>query len=81
MTVKELREQLAHCNDEDTVFFEFSSGDYVGTVLATEVTSIIAEPALVDTAQYPGYKKVVDSEKLDDYDESEFTPNAVMLTD
>lgn len=81
MTVGQLIRQLETCDPDEVVYFEFPSHDYLGTVLATEIKAVIIEPALVDTAQHPGYKKVVAYEEQDYYEESEYTPNCVMLTD
>lgn len=69
MKVKELRELLSFFDDEDEVAMTQPSNDYWGTTLAKGVGS--AEKVEVTFSTYHNTDKVVDLDRLDNYEKDE----------
>ena len=69
MKVKELRELLSFFDDEDEVAMAQPSNDYWGTTLARGVDS--AEKVEVTFSAYHNTDKVVDLDRLDNYEKDE----------
>lgn len=69
MTVSELIEKLRQFDGDMKVKTAAQSGDYWGTLLANDIHDV--DVANVTNSDYHRTCKVIDDDKIDNYDESE----------
>lgn len=69
MKVKDLIQELKCFNPKSEICFSYPSGDYWGTELANEVSRV--ETANVTYSNYHDTNKIVDDDRLDNYDQED----------
>jgi hypothetical protein len=69
MKVKDLIQELSCFNPESEICIAHTAGDYWGTELANEVSRV--ETANVTYSNYHETNKIVDDDRLDNYDQED----------